>query len=452
MSDMIICGGTVIDPQKMEKYRADIRVENGKISAVSECGSMHIPGGTDVIDAKGMYVCPGFIDPHGHIDGHAYTGELSLLQGITTTVGGNCGFSPVDLKQFFDRQDGFPIHQAELIGMCALREAAGATDPFQPASEEQIDRMVHLCHAALECGAAGVSLGPAYTPGSSIMEMQALCREARRFGRPVSIDTRMNSMTDLYSLQEAIDLADATGCRMVVSHFVYQYGVGVEEEALEMIDRARARGIDMYLDSGMYKDWCSSIGAALFEPGIMRANGIELSHLRVITGEHIGVMPDHALYAHLREAHPHDAVAVFTGKQEAVYTIARWKDAMISTDTGAYRPGEGHPQIAGSFPRFLREMVRERGELTWEEAIRRVTLLPAQVFGLAQKGRIQPGCDADLVIFDPESMSDSADFPGVGSPNAPNRGLRCVVVNGKTAVRDNTATGVVAGSALRITG
>ena len=449
MSSLFISGGIVIDPVKKEKFAADVLLENGVIAAVGAPGSLSVPKEAQVIDAGGLYVCPGFIDPHGHIDGHLYTGELSLLQGITTSIGGNCGFSPVDIERFFDEQEAFPIHQAELVGMCALREAAGATDPFQPASEEQIDRMTQLCRQALECGAAGVSLGPAYTPGSSIMEMQALCREARRFGRPVAIDTRMNSMTDLNSLQEAIDLADATGCTMVVSHFVYQYGVGVEDEALEMVERARKRGIDMQLDSGMYKDWCSSIGAALFEAGIMRANEIGLEDLRVITGDHLGAVPDETLYRHLRQEHPHDAVAVFTGKQDAVYTIARWKDTMISTDTGAYKPGEGHPQIAGTFPRFFREMVRERGELSWEDAVRHVTLLPAQVFGLHKKGRMQPLCDADLVLFDPEKIADSADFPGVGQPNGENRGIRYVIVGGEIAAVQGGSTGVLAGRAVR---
>jgi len=452
MSELFISGGTVIDPEKKNRFLADIWVKDGAICAVSVPGSMKIPARARVIDASGCFVCPGFIDPHGHIDGHLRTGELSLLQGITTTIGGNCGFSPLDVDRFFADQVAFPIHQAEMIGMCALREAAGAKDVFQPANEEQIDRMVQLCQTALEAGAAGVSLGPAYTPGSSIMEMQALCREAKRFERPVSIDTRMNSMTDLDSLQEAIDLAAATHCRMVISHFVYQYGVGVEDEALEMVSRARGRGVDMHLDSGMYKDWCSSIGAALFEPGIMRANGIELSHLRMITGEHIGISPDQELYEHLRTCHPNDAVVVNTGDQRAVYAIARWHDTMVSTDTGAYMSGEGHPQIAGTFPRFLREMVRERGELTWEEAIRRITLLPAQVFGFNKKGRMRTGCDADLVIFDPDAIADTADFPGLGKPDSGNMGLRYVIVGGEIAAAENRATGVLAGRPLRNNG
>lgn len=446
MSKLFISGGVVIDPQARRSFCAQVLLEDGIIAAI---GDLTASQDAQVIDARGLFVCPGFIDPHGHIDGHVYTGELSLLQGITTSVGGNCGFSPVDLAEFLDAQESFPIHQAEMIGMCALREAAGALDPFQAADENQIDRMAQLCERALACGACGVSLGPAYTPGSSILEMQTLCRIARAHGKPVSIDTHMNSMTDLDSLQEAIDLAAHAGCRMIVSHFVYQYGVGVEDEALAMIDRARGMGVDIVFDSGMYKDWCSSIGAALFEPGVMRANGIELSHLRVITGEHIGEVPDQALYAHLRACHPHDAVSVNTGEARAVYAIARHPLCMISTDTGAYLPGEGHPQIAGSFPRFLREMVRERAEMSWEEAVAHATCLPAEILGFETKGRMRVGCDADLVLFDPATIADRADFPGMGSPNAAPEGIACVIVGGQIAARQGQVTGVMAGRPLR---
>lgn len=448
MLQSIITGGRVIDPERRCSFPADVRIEAGKIAQIAAPGEMDRPMGARVVDARGCVVCPGFIDPHGHIDGHRVTAQLSLLQGITTSVGGNCGFSPTDIGSFLASQKAFPIHQLEMIGLCALRVEAGAQDAFLPATAQQRHAMRALCRRALDAGAAGVSLGPGYTPGASFEEMLDLCHLAAAAGKPVAIDTRMKSLTDLDSLQEAIDLARASGCTMIVSHFVYQYGVGVEEEALQMIHRARAQGIDMQLDSGMYKDWCSSVGAALFESTIMRDNGIELNHLRVITGEHLGVVPDQAMYEHLRAQHAGDAFVVNTGLQEAVYIIQRDPLTMVSTDTGAYAPGEGHPQIAGSFPRFLREMVRERHELTLEEAIRRITLKPAQVFGLTQKGRMRCGCDADLVIFDPESIADTADFPGLGQPNGAPMGIRAVIVGGEIAAQDGKTTGTLAGRAM----
>ena len=448
MSELFICGGVVFDPERDRRFAGDVFVRDGRVERVERAGRMTPPTGARVLDASGCFVCPGFIDPHSHIDGERYTATLSLLQGITTTIGGNCGFSPLDTAAFLAGQGGFPIHQAELIGMCSLREAVGVHEPFEAANAEQIEEMARLCRRALEGGAVGVSLGPSYTPGASMAEMEALCREAAAMGRPAAIDTRMYSMTDLHSLEEAVELARTTGCRMVISHFVYQYGVGVEYQALAMLEEARNEGLDVHLDSGMYKDWCSSVGSAIFEPGMMRDNGIELFHLRVITGEHIGVVPDDALLAHLRAEHPQDAVVVNTGDQDAVYAVARYPLTMISTDAGAYRPLEGHPQIAGSFPRYLREMVRERGELTWEQAIYKATLLPAQVFGLTGKGRLCPGSDADVVVFDPKTIADCADFPGLGCPNAAPEGIRFVIVSGEVAVERGRLCCLDAGRAL----
>lgn len=447
MSVLFISGGVVIDPETMQSRLADVRCVDGTIDAIVPHGRL-APDGAQIIDASGCFVCPGFIDPHGHIDGCRATGVLSLLQGITTSIGGNCGFSPLAVGEFLRGQNAFPIHQAELVGLCALREAAGATEPFSPTTDEQVRRMEALCEQALREGAAGVSLGPGYAPGATLEEMEALCRLAHAYGRPVAIDTRMYSMTDLNSLQEAIELAEVTGCRMIVSHFEYQYGVGVEYKALEMLELARERGVDMHLDSGMYKDWCSSIGSALFEPVTMRDNGIELDHLRVITGEHIGCLPDQALYEHLRQAHPGDAVVVATGSEEAVYTIQRYPLTMVSTDTGSYAAGEGHPQIAGSFPRYLRKMVVERRELTWEQAVYHITLLPARTLGLPTKGRIRKGFDADIVVFDPNAIRDRAAFPGLGRPDAAPEGIRCVIVSGEVAARDGVFTGALAGRAM----
>lgn len=444
---LYISGGTVIDPERLERRPAGVLIEDGRIAALTPPDAP-APEGARTLDARGCFVAPGFIDPHGHIDGNIRTGQLSLLQGITTSVGGNCGFSPLCIGQFLHSQRSFPINQAELVGMCALREAAGVTDLFAPASKEQVKIMELLCSRALCEGAAGVSLGPGYTPGASLEEMEALCRLAKGFERPVAIDTRMYSMTDLHSLAEAIELAEVSGCRMIISHFAYQYGVGVEYEALEMLELARERGVDMQLDSGMYKDWSSSIGSALFEPVTMRDNGIELYHLRMVTGEHIGQVPDQALYEHLRAEHPDDSVVVNTGDEEAVYAIQRYPRTMVSTDTGNYEPGEGHPQIAGSFPRYFRRMVRERGELTWEEAVYHTTLLPARVFGFERKGRMREGCDADVVVFDPQALCDRADFPGLGRPDAAPEGIRYVIVGGQVAARDGRITGVRAGRAL----
>ena len=192
MSKLFISGGTVIDPETLTRFSADVLCEDGRIAAIYK-EPANAPKDAQVLDASGCFVCPGFVDPHGHIDGCKHTGMLSLLQGITTTVGGNCGFSPLDTGAFLRSQTEFPIHQAELVGLCALREAAGVTDLFVPARRAQVHTMETLCERALQGGAAGVSLGPGYAPGSSLEEMEALCAMARKYGRPAAIDTRIKA-------------------------------------------------------------------------------------------------------------------------------------------------------------------------------------------------------------------------------------------------------------------
>ena len=134
--------------------------------------------------------------------------------------------------------------------------------------------------------------------------------------------------------------------------------------------------------------------------------------------------------------------------RDSIYTIQRYPLTMVSTDTGSYAPGEGHPQIAGSFPRYLHKMVIERGELSWEQAIYHTTLLPAETFGFSQKGRIRSGMDADLLVFNPETIRDCADFPGLGYPDAAPEGIRFVIVGGEIAARDGKATDVMAGKPI----
>ena len=138
-----------------------------------------------VIDASGLTVSPGFIDVHSHVDGDNYAGILSVCQGITTTIGGNCGCSPVNLGEFFQEQEkrGFPIHQAMLIGhQTSLREVAGAVDRYRPATKEQVEKMGILAEKALQDGACGVSFGLDYVPGSSLDEVMELARICERYG------------------------------------------------------------------------------------------------------------------------------------------------------------------------------------------------------------------------------------------------------------------------------
>jgi len=447
MFDIVITNGILIDPEALTRTNGNVGILNGKIAAITN-EEIH---GLQEFDAFGKIVCPGFIDIHGHVDWDDYCGELSLRQGITTTVGGNCGLSPLDINSFFTAQEeqGFIVNQAELIGhSISLREEVGAADPLKPATAEQLFRMEYLVERAFEEGACGLSLGLAYAPGSSNDEIINLSKIAARYGRVVAVDTRMLTGIDMYSLVEVISIARQTGVRIQVSHLVYQYGTGVMDEALAVINRARADGLDIRFDSGMYTQWATHISAVLFNEEYMEANGWKLEDILVVTGKYNGKRLNKDIYNELRTHHPHTAVVVFTGIEEEIYMALHHPYAMPSTDTGAYVPGEGHPQIAGSFPRYFKKMVVERFELTIMEAVRKATLLPAETLGFNTKGRLRKGMDADIVVFDIKNITDKADF---GLPNAYPEGIDYVFLNGKLALAKGELIDTKAGKAVRCT-
>ncbi|HWR07887.1 MAG TPA: amidohydrolase family protein [Sporomusa sp.] len=447
MFDIVIVNGILVDPEKLTRRKGNVGIRAGKIAAVTQ-QEIH---GIEEIDAGGRIVCPGFIDIHGHVDWRAYCGELSLRQGITTTVGGNCGLSPLDIEGFFAAQekDGFIINQAEMFGhSMSLRDAVGATDPHQPATPEQLSRMEYQVEKAFAEGACGLSLGLAYAPGSSNDEIYKLSKLAARYGRVVSVDTRMRTSIDMYSLVEAIDIARQTGARVQISHLVYQYGTGVMDEALAVIDKARADGMDIRFDSGMYTQWASHVGAVLFSEESMESNGWKLEDILAVTGKYNGKRLNMDMYRDLRANDPHASVVVFTGIEEEIYMALSHPYAMPSTDTGEYAPGEGHPQIAGSFPRYFRQMVGERYELTIMEAIRKATLLPAETLGFHSKGRLREGMDADLVVFDIKGIMDKSDF---GLPDAMPEGIDYVFISGKLVLAKGQLINTRAGKAVRCT-
>ena len=436
MFDQVISNGLLANPSTKILQMGHIGINQGKIAAISG----EPLSGKSTFDAKGQVVSPGFIDIHSHVSGSDYSGELSARQGITTTIGGNCGGSPFDLGVFFAEQNekGFVIHQASFIGHSTLRRELGFATPYDPATPEQVKIMEEHVRKALADGACGISLGLAYMPGSSEEEVMRLSQIVADAGRVVSVDTRLKSIHDLDSLREVVEISRRTGARTQVSHFVYQYGTGIVGEALKIIDEARAEGIDIRLDSGMYISWSSGIQAVLFDRDNLASAGITLEDILVITGPHRGNRLDEALYKKLRAETERTFVVVFSGGvEEEIYEDLRHPWSMPSTDIGMYAPGEGHPQIAGSFPRFFRKMVRERQELTLIEAIYRSTLLPAETLGLANKGRMEVGADADFVIFDPKTILDKADYLDRGLPDASPEGIEAVFVSGKLAVLQN---------------
>jgi N-acyl-D-amino-acid deacylase len=218
---------------------------------------------------------------------------------------------------------------------------------------------------------------------------------------------------------------------------------------MELIDRYRLRGADVWADSGMYTAFASFAGTPVFDEAVFTGKGMRFDRLRAATGKYSGQFLDREKYREVRRDFPGDSFIYDPGRPEDIFTAYSLQDVMVSTDCIAYPPGQGHPQGAATYPYFLRVLVKERRQLSLTEALRRTSLIPARVLGYEGKGRIAPGADADLAVLDWERLKERADFPGSGDPDAPPEGVRHVFVNGVLAVENGRRLpGVLAGKCL----
>ena len=469
MRDVIIANATLVDPELRTETPGSIVVSDGKIReiipgslpeslrAAAECPLCDAHDGgrslATFIDASGLVAAPGFIDVHSHTDGDVPAGEKLLAQGVTTAISGNCGISPVDIEAFFDEQDanGYPIHQAELVGHSfRLRNEVGIGDPYRAADDRETEAMRGLARAALDRGAAGISFGIEYAPGTTTREFREIASVAAARGRVVTVHARNDCPCDLASLRETLDIAADTGARLVVSHLAYMYANGNMCKALDLIGEYRARGHDVWADSGMYTDFATYAGTTCFDDRSIAINGWVHSDFLAATGRYAGRRLSRETFLDIRAHSPNDILICFTGVEDDIYKALSFPDIMPSTDTGSNPPGQGHPQGAATFPLFFRAMVRERRALSLVEAVRRATFIPATVFNLRHKGRLQVGADADIVLFDPGRITETAGFPGIGNPDALPEGIPYVLVNGVPAIQNGIRiSGVMEGNAIR---
>jgi N-acyl-D-amino-acid deacylase len=429
MFDLAIVNGIIVDSCQRRCYKGNIYSKNGKIAAISPLRY----DAAEVVDADGSYIAPGFIDIHTHTEGFPKTAEMLMRQGVTTVVNGNCGLGQRDLGAFFERmrQEKFPLNQLQLCGATTLRERAGQTDAYSPMTEEQINASVKMLETDIEAGACGVSFGLEYVPGASYEEVKRLSQIAANRGKLVAVHTRSDCWQGLDALDEMINIAEETGASVQISHVVYQYGFGMMRQALDKIADAVASGIDISCDSGMYTSFATSIGSAVFDGGCIEKWGCDYSDLTV-NGERLTEEKFHAL----RRNKPKTACTALIGVAEEIPMAFELPYMMVSSDAGVGEAlsgdvNNGHPQDAATFPRFIRELVLERKQLTLPDAIARITLLPAERLGLRSNGKLTNGADADLVVFDLAKIREKADFPHIGSPSEPPDGINAVIVGGR---------------------
>lgn len=494
--DTLIRGGRVIDGTGNPARFADLGLRQGRIVAIGR----HLGDATEIIDATGKVVAPGFIDVHTHADDVA---ELPLAEnfirmGVTTIVAGNCGMSAPDIAEFFRRLDSTPtaVNVATLIGQGTVRGQVMGGSFSRPPTAAELERMQEQVRMGMEAGAVGLSTGLIYLPGtfSTTDELIALTREVAPFDGTYASHMRSEGRDILEAIAEAVRIGREAGVRVEISHIKLSGNAawGRTAEILAAIEAARAGGVDVTHDQYVYTASSTSLSQlvpeSFREGGLFKTNladperkaamvteirrrlaanlrsnyayAVIASHTADTSLNGLSVVEaarkrrgsdtlDDQIETILEIQAAGGASAVFHGiSEDDLRIFARHPNTLFASDSGVRRFGEGvpHPRGYGNAARVLSRYVRDQGVLRLEDAIRRLTSLPASTFRLTDRGQIRSGAWADLVIFDPATVQDQATFR---EPHQYATGFDRVLVNGITVVRQDTATGNRPGHPLR---
>ena len=469
--DLVIKNGRLIDPESNTDAFLNIGISSGKVVAISK----DVIRGKKTIDATGLVVSPGFIDVHTHVDGLLHAGRSMARMGATTAVGGNCGFAYIpektDVGVFLGRidRDGFPINHAYLVGASALREWAGI-EPGEKAREYDIEKMANAAEEAIEGGAVGISFGIEYHPGTSRRELTTLFDVAYRKNSRATVHPRHTGRgfpliqpDAVTAYEELTEATKDTGASLQISHLGSQLAWRsnpydeLMKRGFEVIEKARDRGFDVYGDAYPYDAWCTLAGSpnlgyflkgGLVEYLVKNRYYMDIGMLEVGSGPYKGESLTKELLRQLRDEEPGTWIIGHTMEEALIEKILKEPYVCVASD-GVFDIETGiptHPRGAGTFPRFLRDFVTEKRYLTLIESLRKMTIMPALRFGFEDKGKISPGADADITIFDPKTISDNATYM---EPDLPPTGVDYVIVGGIPVVERGEMRDVMPGRAVR---
>lgn len=471
---IVLLGATLIDGSGRAPLQNSIVVVKGdSIVAVGSRGRVRVPAGAQVIDARGMVLAPGFIDAHNHSD-RGFKEDPSaasqVSQGITTVVIGQDGGSPLPVGPYLWAFDSEPtaLNVLTFVGHATVRSQVMGMDTNRQATPAEIERMKLLVEQAMRDGAAGLSTGLEYETGkpASTEEVIALAKVARAFNGIYVSHIRDEADKTFEAIEEAIRIGREAKIPVQISH-IKLGSVAVWNKAPEvvaLINRARARGQDVTADCYPYDAWSSTIRVLIpsgkhFDPvdvarGLADVGGpanvmivrcpahpeYEFKNMEEISKQE-GITPVELYMKIVRDGGA--GVVGHTMKDSDIEVFYRQPWVMVSSDGGI---GSRHPRGAGSYPRVLGRYVRELRWLTLPEAIRKMTSLPAQRFGLHDRGLIRPGYKADLVLFDPDRVIDRSTFQ---EPELISEGVKRVFVNGEEVWVNGKPSGRRPGRALR---
>lgn len=471
---IVILGATLIDGSGRAPIRNSVVViKDETIVAVGRRGGVKIPRDARVIDARGMVIAPGFIDAHNHSDRGFITDPSAasqVSQGITTVVIGQDGGSPFPIGEYLARLDQDPIalNVLTFVGHATVRSRVMGEDTNRRATPAEVERMKQLVEQAMRDGAIGLSSGLEYETGkpASTDEMIALAKAASAFGGMYISHIRDEADKTFDALNEAIQIGREARLPVQISHIkLGSVAVwGRAGEAVALINRARASGLDVTADCYPYDAWSSTIRVLIpsgrYNDPVDVARGLaDVGGPANITIVSCSAHPDYE-FKNMEEISKREGitpvelymkivrdggagVVCHSMKDSDISTFYRQPWVMVSSDGGI---GSRHPRGAGSYPRVLGRYVRDLRWLSLPEAIRKMTSLPAQRFKLKDRGLIRAGFKADLVVFDPKTIIDRATFQ---EPQLTAEGVQRVFVNGVEVWSDGKVTGERTGQALR---
>jgi N-acyl-D-aspartate/D-glutamate deacylase len=436
--DLVILNGRVIDPESKTDAVRNLGITNGKIKTISRTQLE----GRNTIDAHGLVVSPGFIDLHQHGQDEENF-RFKALDGVTSALELEVGTGDVD-RWYAEREGKSLINYGVSAGHLAARMAA-MKEPvtFLPtgeaarraATDAEIADMKQRLEQGLKRGAVAVGFGIQYTPQASHWEILEMFRVAARYGASCHVHMRnagaKEPASSVQALEELLSAAAITGAPLHVVH-VHSTGGPATPKLLQMIGEARSRGLDVTTECYPYIAGMTEIKSAIFNEGWQEVFGIDYKDLQwAATGERL----TKETFEKYRQTG--GMVAVFSMTEEIVLGALRNPLTMIASD-GILENGKGHPRTAGTYARVLGKYVREDRALTLMEALTKMTLMPAQrlerrVPAMKNKGRIRVGADADLTIFDPQTISDRSTFQ---DPAQASIGIKFVLVNGVLILKD----------------
>ena len=486
---ILIKGGLVYDGSGAEPRKADILVKNGKIATISD----NIPESKadNVINAEGQVVAPGFIDPHSHVnrtmkkeEGKENEGYLAM--GVTTVICGMCGGSPVPITTETDvmEEQGIGTNIGYFIGLGSVRKKVMGNADRKPTAAE-LEKMKQYVREAMQWGAFGVTTGLIYTPGcfADTEELIELTREIAPYKGIYSTHMRSEGTSILSAMDEAFRICRETGVDLNISHLkVGGKSKGNSAGVVAKIHEAQASGLHVTADQYPYTasstslsatvlpKWAAAAGAKSFRRMIKNADTLDILRKAVVKNvrgeaasniiisplckndeikgrsiaelaEAWNVTPEDAAIECMRRSWP-SAVKHSFWESDVRYFMQQ-PFVMTCTDGSI----GGHPRAFGTFTRKLGTYVREEKLISLGDMIRRSTGLVADTYGIAKRGYLRKGYWADIIVFDPETVTDHATYE---EPQKLSTGFTMVMVNGQIAISNDIPNGTLSGKVIKM--